>query len=513
MSKREAFHREDDPRRLPISPPGTRYIPGIDGLWAANLDKDNLFTQIAATATRLYEQPPVSSSAQGLERLKAIARLHSMLDAAEAAILADSYEYLVAETVSQGSQESLLGDPEDIEEPVEDQSACFYGVNRSDESLIRSSFVAEAAVALRSSERKVQDKLFFAEGLRHLCPDILDALSVGEITTRSAQEIVKHSQDLAPEDVQLMQQTLLPIARQATDCAVAQRARKMHERLHPKPIEERHKKSAEDRKVIYWHEANGMSVIQLHLPAEKALAIINTVNWHAVRNADPDDHRTEQQRRLDIICDALLDGWPATEGTPLKARVAVTIPALEMLADPKRALADLEGYGPIPVGTALLIAKDAPSFIKVLTDPWSGAAIDVGREKYRPSKALRDLLRSRDVVCRFPGCNRPAESAEIDHIEAWAKGGHTTRSNTHLLCKRHQMFKHVLGWQATYLPDGSVNWRSPNGMICVELPGSVTSVQNFDFEKEQTPMLPTIELNDRVRRVLGWLEPPEESTA
>ena len=50
-------------------------------------------------------------------------------------------------------------------------------------------------------------------------------------------------------------------------------------------------------------------------------------------------------------------------------------------------------------------------------------------------------------------------------------------------------------------------------MICVELPGSVTSVQNFDFEKEQTPMLPTIELNDRVRRVLGWLEPPEESTA
>ncbi|MCZ4142538.1 hypothetical protein BZG17_32620, partial [Escherichia coli] len=123
MSKREAFHSQDDPRRLPISPPGTRRIPGIDGLWAANLDKDNLFTQIAATATHLYEQPPVSSSAQGLERLKAIARLHSMLDAAEAAVLADSYEYLVAETVSQGSQEPLLDDLGEIEEPVEDQSA------------------------------------------------------------------------------------------------------------------------------------------------------------------------------------------------------------------------------------------------------------------------------------------------------------------------------------------------------------------------------------------------------
>ena len=97
MSKREVFHSSDDPRRLPISPPGTRNIPGVDGLWAANLDKDNLFTQIAATATRLYEQSPVTSSAQGLDRLKAIARLRSMLDAAEAAVLADSYEYAVAD--------------------------------------------------------------------------------------------------------------------------------------------------------------------------------------------------------------------------------------------------------------------------------------------------------------------------------------------------------------------------------------------------------------------------------
>lgn len=509
MSKREVFHSSDDPRRLPISPPGTRNIPGVDGLWAANLDKDNLFTQIAATATRLYEQSPVTSSAQGLDRLKAIARLRSMLDAAEAAVLADSYEYAVADAVSQGTQESLLGEPEESDEG---QSAYYYGVNRSDESLIRSSFVAEVAAAMRTTEKKARDKLFFAEGLRHLCAETLEALSIGEITTKSAQEIVKHCQDLAPEDVKLLQHTLLPIARHATDSAIIQRARKMRERLHPKPIEERHKKGAEDRKVTYWHEANGMSVIQLYMPVEKALSIINTVNWHAVRNLDSADERTEQQRRLDIICDALLDGWPATEGTALKARVAVTIPALEMLADPKRALADLEGYGPIPMGTALLIAKDAPSFIKVLTDPWSGAAIDVGREKYRPSKALRDLLRNRDVVCRFPGCNRPAETSEIDHIDAWGNGGHTTRSNTHLLCKRHQMFKHVMGWQATYLPDGSVNWRSPNGVMCVELPGSVTTVQNFDFEKEQTPMLPTVQLDDRVRRVLGWVEPPERET-
>ncbi|WP_084793101.1 HNH endonuclease signature motif containing protein [Glutamicibacter halophytocola] len=509
MSKREVFHSSDDPRRLHIGPPGQRTTPGDFGLWAANLDQDNLFAQIAATARQLYDRLPALTTSQGLGTLKIVSRLRSMLDAAEAAILADSYEHAVKESSAQGSQDPLIQTPSD---GLQEQSSQYYGISPSEEAVIRSSFVAEASMALRASEANVRDRLFIAEGLRHLCPETLEELSRGEITTRTAQEIVKQSQDLEPEDVRHMQQTLLPIARTASDAAVAHRARKIHERLHPRPIEERHKKSAEDRKVTYWNEPNGMSVIQLYMPAENTLSIINTVNWHASQHDDPEDERTEQQRRLDIICDALIDGWPAGGGTPLKARVAVTIPALEMLADPQRALADLEGYGPIPIGTALRIAKDAPSFMKVLTDPWSGAVIDVGREKYRPSKALRDLLRSRDICCRFPGCNRPAETSEIDHIDAWANGGHTSRTNTHLLCKRHQMFKHALGWQATYLADGSVNWRSPHGVVCIELPGSVTNVQNFDFEKEQTPMLPTVQLNDRVRKVLGWLEPVDGET-
>ncbi|UXN32107.1 HNH endonuclease signature motif containing protein [Glutamicibacter sp. M10] len=509
MSKREVFHSTDDPRRLHISPPGTRTTPGDFGRWAAHLDQDNLFTQIAATARQLYEQPPVSSAAQGLDALKTMSRLRSMLDAAEAAVLADSFEHAVKSASAQGTQEPLIDSSPD---PFQEQATAYYSVNPSDEAIVRSSFVAEASIAIRASEANIRDRLFIAEGLRHLCPETLEELSCGEITTRTAQEIVKQSQDLEPADVRYMQQTLLPIARTAADSAVAHRARKIHERLHPQPIEERHKKGVQDRKVIYWHEPNGMSTLQLHVPAEKALSIINTVNWHASQHDDPDDERTEQQRRLDIICDALIDGWPAAPGTPLKARVAVTIPALEMLANPKRALADLEGYGPIPIGTALRIAQDAPSFMKVLTDPWSGAVIDVGREKYRPSKALRDLLRNRDICCRFPGCNRPAETSEIDHIEAWAAGGHTSRTNTHLLCKRHQMFKHALGWQATYLADGSVNWRSPHGVICIELPGSVTNVQNFDFEKDQTPMLPPMQLTDRVRRVLGWIDPPDQET-
>lgn len=503
MNKREVFHNDDDAHRLHISPPGTRTDPGTDGMWAANIEQDTIFAQLAAITKELHQSGRAIEPGSGLNQLKLLGQARSMLDAAEAVLLADTYELATKQAAQTGTQEFL------IEDPLQTQAAERFGVDPQSEPLVRASFIAEAAGALRQSDRITQNRLFTAEGLRYLCKETLNELSQGTITTKSATEIVAQSQDLEPDNVQQLQQVLLPIARTGSDRSVKDRARKMRERFLPEPVDERHDRGRETRSVIWWPEADGMAVLQLRIPAEDALAILNTVNWHARNHDDPEDLRNEQQRRADILRDAILDGWPASEGTPLKARVSLTIPALQMLADPSRTLADLEGYGPIGIGAALRVAKDAPSLMAVLTDPWSGAVIDVGRRRYRPSKALKDLLRERDNHCRFPGCNRLPESSEIDHIDDWAKGGHTNRTNSQLLCKRHQMFKHALGWQSTYMPDGSVNWRSPNGILQVELPGSVTSVQNFDFERNQTPMLPASELPARIRRVLGWYDPPD----
>lgn len=507
MSKREVFHSGDGSHRLHISPPGTRLDPGSEGTWAAHLEQETIFAGIVGTAHDLLDNGRALDPATGLKQLEAIARLRSMLDAAESVLLADSFELTTRRAAEQGTQEQLPTDP------LQAKSAAHYAVTPHDEPLVRSSFVAEAAGALRQSETVVQRKLFTAEGLRNLCPETLRELSTGRITTKSATEIVRQSQDLEPDDVKQMQEVLLPIAKVGSDTAVSQRARKMRERLHPEPAEERHEHKCTARSITWWPETDGMATLQAYLPAEDVLAIVNTINWHATQLSDPEDNRTSVQCRADIFRDALLDGWPGGTGTPLKARVALTIPALEMLTNPKRALADLEGYGPVPLGTALRLAKDAPSIVKLLTDPWTGAVIDVGREKYRPSKALKDLLRWRDQHCRFPGCRRLPETSEVDHVDDWAKGGHTSRSNAQLLCKRHQMFKHALGWQATYMADGSVNWRSPHGVLQIELPGSVTSVQNFDFAKDQTPMLPAVELTERVRKVLGWYDPPESKAS
>ncbi|WP_313814204.1 DUF222 domain-containing protein [Glutamicibacter sp.] len=511
MSKREAFHNDDSSRRLPMYPPGLRRNYGSNGVWDGELDQSKFFNKLAATALDLYDSAPLSTVKDGLERLRTIGQLRSMLEAAEANIMADSFEMYTREATNQGTQEALI-DQQDVQDAH--FSASCYGVNFSDDVTIRSSFVAEASVALRDTVGRVSAKLFTAEGLRNVCTNTLTALSNGEITTKAAREIVRQSQDLDPSDIKQLEYVLIPLAKTATDSVVSQRARRMHERLHPKPIEDRHKEARAGRAITWWKDVDGMATLQAYLPAEDVISIINTVNWFAAHEeVEEEDQRTERQRRADLFRDVILDGWPETSGTPLKSRIAVTIPAIEMLTNPKRGLAELEGYGPIPMEVALKIAKDAPSILRVLTDPWTGAVIDVARNKYRPSKALRDLLRWRDIQCRFPGCNKLAEESEADHIDGWAKGGHTSRTNTQLLCKRHQLFKHALGWEVIYKPDGSVQWRTPHGMVCLEVPGSVSTVENFDFARNPTPTLPVVEMTARLRHVLGWHDDEPEERA
>ncbi len=509
MSIQHAFANDDDEHRLPLNPPGTRDQSYLDGPFASAIEHENNYAQALKIVTELHQARPTASPSQGLAQLQLIAQARRALDAAEAVELTNCEE-LVAHAFSEYTAETASTAPAVETEQQRQQriSAHYYGVDPASAQIITSNLVAEAAVALRETEEKTRTKLFTAKGLRYLCPQTLAALSRGEITTKAAREMVKQTQDLAPEAIARMESTLLPVAKTASDASFSQRARRLHDKLNPQSAAERHETAAESRCLTHWNEPDGMAALKLYAPAADIHAVVNTVKSFARQDVDPDDPRTQAQREADILRDALLDGWPAGGGTPLKPRVVLTIPAVQALANPKRGLAELEGYGPIPLGVALNLAKDAPSMLRVLTDPWTGAVIDVGRTKYRPSKALKDLLMVRDQCCRFPGCRRTAQSCEVDHIDDFAKGGHTNRSNSQLLCKRHQMFKHALGWQSVSRPDGSVSWRTPNGLNYVSLPGSVENVGSFEHIHDRTPAL-EVGLTDRVRRVLGWPDPPD----
>jgi len=515
MSNPEYSEDYDDEHRLPLRPPGERKESHPDSFFASQVEHQLFNEPLMKWAVELFEAGPVTSPADALERLKKIQCMHSGLEAVTSTLLADTVEQ-IGEGFTDTLAELREKAPEEVRES--ERSAEFYRVDPSDDQTINSNFVAEAAIALRETPEMVGKRMFNAKGLRYVCKDTLLALAAGEITAKSAHYIVKYSQDLTEEQIKIMEHVLLPLARTASDATVYQRARRLHDRMNPESAEQRQKKSEAARKVSFWFdEDSGMGTIKLFHRADVIKSIQSTIRWGVGQNNDPDDERTSDQMTADLYADALINGWPGSSGTPLKPRLSITIPALEMLADPSRALADLEGVGPIPAGLALQLAKDAPSFQRVLTDPWTGAVIDVERKNYRPSQGLKDLLRHRDVHCCFPGCRRSADRSEMDHIDDWGHGGATDRENMHLLCKQHQMFKHALGWKIHARPDGTRSWLTPNGLHVIVTPESVDVVENLDHMNDHCPQRPDtssrleVLMNEDTRRVLGYPVEPEPS--
>lgn len=142
----------------------------------------------------------------------------------------------------------------------------------------------------------------------------------------------------------------------------------------------------------------------------------------------------------------------------------MTVPVFSLLGATDEP-AMLEGYGPIPPSMARdLLANGAHSFHRVLVDPWDGAQLEIGRQSYRPTKAMLQWLRMRDGRCTFPGCSNQSLDNEADHLVAWADGGTTGASNLRQLCPRHHRLKHTSTWTPTPATKNEPpGWTSPSG--------------------------------------------------
>jgi hypothetical protein len=92
--------------------------------------------------------------------------------------------------------------------------------------------------------------------------------------------------------------------------------------------------------------------------------------------------------------------------------------------------------------------------------------------QYRPSTALDEFVRMRDLTCRFPNCDVPAEYCDVDHTIAWPFGP-THASNLRCLCRKHHLLKTFwAGWNDRQHPDGTIVWTSPTGHTYTTAPGS-----------------------------------------
>ena len=87
---------------------------------------------------------------------------------------------------------------------------------------------------------------------------------------------------------------------------------------------------------------------------------------------------------------------------------------------------------------APLIAELA-RYATVIPLPLPGVAPE---PRYRPSEKLEWLVKCRDLTCRFPGCDQPADLCDLDHTVAYPVGP-THPSNLKCLCCRASSDRHA----------------------------------------------------------------------
>jgi hypothetical protein len=82
---------------------------------------------------------------------------------------------------------------------------------------------------------------------------------------------------------------------------------------------------------------------------------------------------------------------------------------------------------------------------------------------YVPGRLLAHLMKVRNQTCTAPGCRRPAQQSDIDHVIPYARGGRTCECNCHPACRRHHRCKGSAGWRLEMPEPGILVWRLPHG--------------------------------------------------
>ena len=219
--------------------------------------------------------------------------------------------------------------------------------------------------------------------------------------------------------------------------------------------------------------------------------------WGALRTADAavvdrrldlvaatvcgDDSRTKRQRRADalaalaagqdsMVCDCGSAQCPAADAgaAPAQAVIHVLAEAATVSGDGSTP-GYLPGFGAVSAETVRDLATRAR------LRPLTPADQLTAEPQYRPSVALAEFIRARDLWCRFPGCDVPAEFCDLDHSVPWALGGVTHPSNIHLKCRPHHLLKTFWcgdnGWSERQFADGTIIFTSPSGRVYTTTPG------------------------------------------
>jgi hypothetical protein len=348
---------------------------------------------------------------------------------------------------------------------------------------------AEVAAAQNVSHAMASGQMYLAVALRDRLPKLAALFAEGTISTRLATAIVWRTDLITdPHTMRLVDATLANDARQFGPLSVAKSAIAIDtivDRYDPQAVR-RNRVGARGRDVVISpaDDRTGTADLSGSLLSNDAAVLDRRLTQmaHQVCDGDP---RTIAQRRADALgtlaaggeqlvcacgtldCPASADADPRatavvihvvaeaaavtaepdphTSGEPTPRPITPRTPLHEALApdpDPepdavRLPSARIVGGAPVP---APLLAEliDRGATVQPVRHPGDSPP----EPGYRPSARLRRFIRCRDLTCRFPGCDRPAEFCDVDHTVPYPLGP-THPSNLKSLCRKHYRFGEV----------------------------------------------------------------------
>jgi Domain of unknown function (DUF222)/HNH endonuclease len=175
----------------------------------------------------------------------------------------------------------------------------------------------------------------------------------------------------------------------------------------------------------------------------------------AVSNADA----------LVLMAETLLASGAPDRIAPDGYQVVVHVDAATLAGDDD-GTCQLDDGSALHPETARRLGCDA-SLVRIVER--DGRPLSVGRKTRSVPPALRRALRSRDPICRFPGCDR-RRFLHAHHVDHWANGGRTDLSNLVHLCSHHHRLVHEGGYRIEPGIRGAVRFCRPDGRLVPAAP-------------------------------------------
>jgi hypothetical protein len=375
---------------------------------------------------------------------------------------------------------------------------------------------ADFAPVLKMTQGFAKTKVEEAIAMFNDRPEVWASLNRGEISAYHARIITEEVACLDPDHATEVVNDHLVAARGKTPAQLRYALRRAVLKADPEAAMRRYQQARKKRRVTTRIADDAMGWFSAFLTAPEMIEMMGTVDAYA-RMLPADEDRTLDNRRADALIGLIRRGGglhPTSEATPpatasadeqpeeggeptdtvgpfeeqlaaegeavpadthlpegvpfpgisfgLKPNVDVrVIIAADTLLGWDNEPGYLDGCGPIPAQMARELAAGG-TLRRMLTEPGSGALLDLGRTRYPPSAPLKEFIQERDQTCRFPGCQRKAVSCEIDHVIPWPAGT-TSRDNLASLCSFHHRLKTFGGWKLRLDPDGTCTWTSPTG--------------------------------------------------